>query len=119
MKALPTIHMIKKGEEIPFDNVPYRAIFFDYTEPDDIESAKTELKSAVEETIKPGAVEVNPVTQARGMIELRAHATEAQRVLLDAIQELRTRMSILEASRDAAATVRTRTDGSRPSGTSY
>src|ERR1700735_4412770 len=51
MKRLPTIHMIRAGEEIPFDVFPYRAVQFSYNDPSELEAAKTELRSGVEEKI--------------------------------------------------------------------
>jgi hypothetical protein len=97
MKCLPTIHMIRVGEEIPFDVFPYRAVHFSYHDPADIDTAQAELRSVIEETIKLGLVIENPITHARGVIDFQEHATEAQKLILDELHTLRQRVSTVEA----------------------
>jgi hypothetical protein len=96
LNGLPTIHMIHQSDEIPFDNAPYRAIKFSYSVPSELELARAELKSVVEEAIKPGFVSENPITHARGLLELQQHATPPQRVLLDALSQMERRLTALE-----------------------
>jgi hypothetical protein len=97
MIGLPTIHMILRDQKIPFDVAPFRAIQFSYAEADHIETAKSDLKSVVEEVIKPGFVVENPVTHAKGRLELQEHATSAQKVLVDELEALRGRIDRLES----------------------
>jgi hypothetical protein len=96
MKRLPTIHMIQAGEEIPFDVAPYRAVKFSYADPNEIEKAQAELKSTVEEVIKPGFVIENPITHARGIIELQEHATAPERVFIERLEAIESRIANLE-----------------------
>jgi hypothetical protein len=46
--------MIRKGEKIPFDLIPHRAIQFSYTHPDDHEENQKLLRVAVAEATEPG-----------------------------------------------------------------
>jgi hypothetical protein len=96
MKRLPTIHMIRNDENIPFDVFPYRAVKFSYNDPSDLEVAKEELHNVVEETIKKDFVVENPITHARGRIEFQEHATPAMKTLSDEIETLRGRISGME-----------------------
>jgi hypothetical protein len=96
MKRLPTIHMIRAGEEIPFDVFPYRAVQFSYTDPSELEAAKFELRSVVEETLKEGFVVENPITHARGRVEFEEHASPAMKTLADEIEGIRGRLNSVE-----------------------
>jgi len=68
-----------------------------YNDPAELEAAQGDLRNAVEETIKPNTVVENPITHARGVIELEEHASEAQKVILDEMQMLRQRVAAVEA----------------------
>jgi len=89
MVFLPTIHMIRKDWTIPFDVAPYRAIPFSYTEYTDIEEAREKLRSTVKEAIQPGFAVENPITHARGIVQVKEHASNEQRVILDELQSLK------------------------------
>jgi hypothetical protein len=121
MAGLPTIHMIRNDHEIPFDNASYRAIQFSVVNWSDIEAARAELKSAVEEVIKPGFQVENPVTNARGFIQLQKHATPEQRLLNEQLQEVLARLDRLESAKlnllSTSGPVRTLGDAVRIAGT--
>jgi hypothetical protein len=85
---LPTIHMIHKDWKLPFDVAPHRAITFGRDEHAELEKAQADLKSTVEEVTKEGFVVENPITHARGVINLDQHASPEQRVLLDRLEAL-------------------------------
>jgi hypothetical protein len=86
MKRLPTIHMYSEGQNIPFDVKPLRAIPFKYSDPDDLDVAKTSLKAAIEAVLKPGFVVENPVAQARGEEKFNETATPHEQVLAEQIR---------------------------------
>ena len=90
MKTLPTIHLIHQDWEIPFDVAPYRAISFAYANYTDLEKARLELRSTVEEAIAPGFRVDNPVTHAIGRIELELHATPETQVILERLDKIET-----------------------------
>jgi hypothetical protein len=98
MKTLPTIHLIHKDWKIPFDVTPYRAIEFAYADYSDLEEARKQLRSTVEEAIAPGFRVDNPVTYAIGRIELELHATPNEKVILERLDKIET----VIAGRDAA-----------------
>ena len=60
----PTIHMCRSDFELPFDNLPQRAIFYNIEEFDSFEKAKTDLRRAVLAINEPNFRVDNPVTQA-------------------------------------------------------
>jgi hypothetical protein len=88
MIGLPIIHMIHKDSKIPFDVAPHRAIPFSRDDYADVLAARTSLKSTAEEVMKPGFVVENPITHARGVINLDQHASSEQRVFLDRLEAL-------------------------------
>ena len=96
LKALPVIHMFLEGQAIPFDVKPYRAIPFTFANPKDVEKAKKQLIEVVSEVIKPGFEVENPVTRARGNEKLDENATEAQRIIIGEMHELRERLRAIE-----------------------
>jgi hypothetical protein len=96
MKQKPIIHMYRAGDKIPFDVAPYRAIQFSYVHPDELEAAKTALKDAVEEVLKPGFQVENPVTRARGFEKLEEHATPEQKLVLQQLQSMEFRLAAIE-----------------------
>ena len=95
---LPTVHMIREGDPIPFDVAPDRAIRFRLTTPDDHETARIELKDVVAAVLAEGFIVENPVTRARGIVKLQEHATPMEKLLLQSFQTLKERMDSLEAA---------------------
>jgi hypothetical protein len=98
MVGLPTIHMIIQGAAIPFDVAPHRAIVFARAHYRDLMQARTDLRAAVEEAIKPSFQAENPITHARGRIELGRHASPETKVILERLDKIETAI----AGRDAA-----------------
>jgi hypothetical protein len=64
--------------------------------PDDLARAMADLKSAVEEVLKPGFEVENPVTRARGIEKLDEHAMPGLDVLRGDILELKKRVIAAE-----------------------
>jgi hypothetical protein len=98
----PIIHMIRKGERIPFDVIPHRAIGFAHTHPDDHKDARAKLTSAVAEAIKPGFEADNPITHARGKLEFEEKASPEMKVLAEELAALRARFDTIESAVQAA-----------------
>jgi hypothetical protein len=101
MVRLPTIHITHKDWKLPFDVAPFRAIYFSRDDYADLEKARGELKSTVEELMKPGFVVENPITHARGVINIDQHASSEQRVFLDRLEALE--RQVLELGRSQVA----------------
>ena len=94
----PIIHMFKAGEEIPFDVQPYRAIEFAVTHPSDLERAKENLRIAIDRTLDASYKVDNPVIRARGFAELEKNATAPEKLLLDRIATLETRINRIDST---------------------
>lgn len=92
----PIIHMIRSDQKIPFDVAPHRAIPYSYSHPDGIEAAKIDLKSAVEEAIRPEFRADNPVTHARGFEKLQEKASGDEKIVLNMLSDISERMSRVE-----------------------
>lgn len=60
----PYIHLIKKGQNIPFDLAPKRTVFIDPDKVREVERAKAELKAQVETCMAPGFVVESPLSDA-------------------------------------------------------
>jgi hypothetical protein len=97
----PIIHMIRKGERIPFDVIPHRAIHFAHTHPDDHKEARTKLGSAVAEAIKPGYEADNPITHAGGKLVFEQKASPEMKVLAEELAAMRARFDSVESALQA------------------
>ncbi|HLH92909.1 MAG TPA: hypothetical protein VKX28_31170 [Xanthobacteraceae bacterium] len=100
--AKPIIHMIRKGERIPFDVIPHRAILFAHVHPNDHLTARDLLRAAVAEAIKDGFEADNPITHARGRAEFSDRASDPMKVLADEVATLRARLESVEISANTA-----------------
>jgi hypothetical protein len=98
MVRLPTIHMIHKDWKLPFDVAPFRAISFCRDDYADVVTARASLKSTVQEVMKQGFEVENPITHARGVINIDQHASPEQRVLLDRLEALERQIQRLDRS---------------------
>ena len=93
----PVIHMIRKGEKIPFDNTAFRTITFDHSSVKGLEQAKADLEAQVVEIEKEGFKVETPVSRARAVNEVKFEGTDAEKVLQSQIDELNDKVeSLLE-----------------------
>ncbi len=95
----PIIHMVRKGENIPFDVITHRAIQFLVTTPGEQQKARDALLPAIEAAFKDGFEPENPVQHARGRQELLKNATPDQRILIERLEAAEARLSALEIPR--------------------
>ena len=100
MAQKPIIHMQLAAENIPFDLSLYRAIKFSRVQYHEFEAAKDELKKAVEAVLADSYQVENPVTNARGKIQLQENATPAIKVLADEVQALRAGLDSVAAAQE-------------------
>jgi hypothetical protein len=90
----PVIHMISKGDNIPFDVSASRTVIYDFGDLDSLDAAKVELVNQVQ-SIESGKTVDNPITNAIGVKELKASGNLEQQTMadvLDAISTLRQEM---------------------------
>lgn len=102
MEQKAVIHMAKKGERLPFDVADYRAVLYSREQFEDLEKAKVELAKQVEAIESPAYKPSNPITKARGWVELERSADTKDKLLADLAegqQRLESRLGSLEASR--------------------
>lgn len=96
MAEKPIIHMQLVTERIPFDVGSYRTIKFALTRHSDVEKAKEDLRNFVEAVLAPDYQPENPVTNARGRLKLEQNATPEVRVMMDDIDQIKTRLFNME-----------------------
>jgi hypothetical protein len=86
MLQKPVIHMFRRGDHIPADIAPYRAIEFAYASKSEIREAKIALRKSIIEVLKPGFLIDNPVTRSLGFSRMReAIGRERGRVSMMAV----------------------------------
>lgn len=95
MAQKPTVHMFRTGDPIPFDVKPHRAIPFSVLRPQDQAAARAALREAVAEVEKPNFTVENPVTRARGVVQLQQNATPGLQVLMESLDALKERVDTL------------------------
>lgn len=83
MVVKPVIHMILKGQIIPFDTKDYRTIIYDVSEVDGLEAAKQALAGQVEAIESPDFRVSNPVTKARGHQALASSADTRDQIMAE------------------------------------
>lgn len=96
MAQKPIIHLQRDNEKIPFDVSLYRAIRFSRDKFDDFEKAKCELGRQLEAVLTDGYQVENPVTRARGQLQLQEDATPEMRLVMDDLTDVRNRLNTLE-----------------------
>ncbi len=98
MAQKPIIHMHLEGQKIPFDVASFRSIKFSRKRPRDLKNGRTALREAVSSATAEDHEIDNPVTFARGRLELNEHATPAERVLQEQLAAISDRLYQLERS---------------------
>ncbi len=85
----PFVHLMAEGQTIPFDIQGLRTVFIDHTDLDSVDSAKHQLRGAVE-NIERGAPVETPVTYTIDLQQLRQSDSSEARGLADMMQEVAT-----------------------------
>jgi hypothetical protein len=83
-----TIHMVRGGEELPFDIQDYRAIVFSLTHPDDLQAARDSLAAQIRTVEVDGYVPTNPITDASGIQQLRDSADDKDNLIANLSSKL-------------------------------
>lgn len=124
-----TIHMFPAGLSIPFDIKDYRAVSFDITDIDKLNTAKSALLEAIKVALSPKFKASSPISRALSAKKLRASADPVERVIatqgaaLEAANARLDRLERIEQERNSKASLATmlerRVDSvSRPADTS-
>jgi len=97
MAEKPIIHMhLVTTERIPFDVSLYRTVEFALARFPDIEKAKEDLRNQVEAVLAPDYQPENPVTNARGRLKLEQSATPEMRLMMEDIDQIKSRLNTME-----------------------
>ena len=96
MVQKPIVHMVDRETDIPFDVRPFRAVVFSTRSFQDQARARAELKEQVVQAIADDHVVDNPVTRARGRLELDQNATPRERMITEMIDSLSSRLVKVE-----------------------
>ena len=81
MAELPIIHMASAETKLPFDNIPYRTLFYDTRDWKSITDTRDALRRAVEAVVAEDYVVTNPVTHARGHAKLSESADNTDQLV--------------------------------------
>jgi hypothetical protein len=98
MAQKPIIHMQTDAEKPPFDVSLYRAIKFSLKKPSHLKQARDALRAQISAVLAEGYEVENPVTSTRGRIRLEEHATPDQKVLLEHLEGIQDRLTVLETN---------------------
>lgn len=77
----PIIHIAAGGTKLPFDTAPYRTIFFDTESYQALIALREGLKAQIEEVRRPGFQVRNPLTAARGFVEISEKGDSAEQLI--------------------------------------
>lgn len=84
----PVIHIMSKGEYLPFDVANSRTIFYDIGDLDSVESAKQSIKSQLQQVLKnPEDVET-PFSISVELKDLRSSGDPERNVLAEILEEM-------------------------------
>lgn len=115
----PFIHVIKKGERIPFDIAQQRTVFYDLTDLDSVYAARRSVHKAAKEILAGGEQYkvVSPVTRSVDIDQLRRSDDPEQVALADikqSLAELRSEISVANVNAATAAATLMRTKKHQP-----
>lgn len=94
----PVIHVIAKGETIPFDVATSRTLFYQL-ELEPVEAAKQSLRLMIESVEKESSDVESPISEALERVQLSRSPEPADRrdsELLSMVSDIRTRLNMLE-----------------------
>jgi hypothetical protein len=99
MAEKPVIHMLQEGSTPPFDVHNYRVIFYKITHPDDLKTARTNLKKQLDAVEASGFTVSNPITNARGHQKLAESGDSKDKMIATLLSRVGSHDAILSAIR--------------------
>lgn len=93
----PVVHLIAKGEKVPFDIVDQRTIFYDITDLASVEEAVARLREYAEYAIQHAAELVTPLTSFEMFNQIRADHSEGGGAVAEALEQLVARLARMES----------------------
>lgn len=95
----PVIHIIERGEPLPFDVSDFRAIYYSFQNPKDIKATQEELRTQIQAIKAPNYRVSNPITRAIGHKELALSGDPRDELIADyrnTLQNVEKRLERLE-----------------------
>lgn len=93
----PVVHLIAKGEKVPFDIVDQRTIFYDITDLASVEEAVARLREYAEYAIQHAAELVTPLTSFEMFNQIRADNAEGGGAVAEALEQVVARLARMES----------------------
>jgi hypothetical protein len=98
MAQKPIIHLNPDKQDLPFDLSPYRSVFYSLVKHEDHVQFRSELSRAVQAVLAEGYQVENPVTAARGRMQLKEHATPEIQLVMDELEAINNRLNVVETA---------------------
>lgn len=87
-QSLPVIHIAETGTKLPFDNAPHNTIFFSRTNWASFQELQAIMKAQLSTIEKPDFKVSNPITHARGRIEVSKSGDDKDQMMLDMMSRM-------------------------------
>jgi hypothetical protein len=94
----PVVHLISKGETVPFDIVDQRTIFYDITDLASVEEAVEQLREYAAYAIQNTDQLVTPLTSFEMFSQIRADTSDGADAVADVLEQMVDRLSRLEGT---------------------
>lgn len=104
----PVVHLISKGESIPFDIVDQRTIFYDITDLESVEKTIVTLREYANHAIAHVDDLVTPLTNFAAFSQIRSDSADGGEAVVRVLEQVLARLSRLEAG--VGGGLRTRSD---------
>lgn len=94
----PVVHLISKGETVPFDIVDQRTIFYDITDLASVEEAVAKLREYAKFAISNAKDLVTPLTSFEMFSQIRADTSDGADAVADVLEQVVDRLSRIEGT---------------------
>lgn len=94
----PVVHLISKGETVPFDIVDQRTIFYDITDLASVEEAVEQLREYAKYAIENTKDLVTPLTSFEMFSQIRAEPSDSADAVADVLEQVVDRLTRIEGS---------------------
>lgn len=93
----PVVHLISKGESIPFDIGDLRTIFYDITDLESVEKSVQTLRNYAEHALKHSEDLVTPLTSFAAFDAIRADKEDGGEAVANVLEQVTSRLARIES----------------------